>query len=82
MPTLLSAEPLTEEQIKEIYRKWREQQAQHDPEMRAFVRRPPRPQSSAASRLTAGAWGPITQPSAPMPYLLVNPWSRFVELIA
>jgi hypothetical protein len=41
MPTLLSAEPLTEEQIKEISRKLREQQAQHDPEMRAFVRRPP-----------------------------------------
>jgi hypothetical protein len=41
MPTLLSAEPLTEEQIKETCRKLREQQAQHDPEMRAFVRRPP-----------------------------------------
>jgi hypothetical protein len=41
MPTLVSAKPLTEEQIKETCRKLREQQAQHDPEMRAFVRRPP-----------------------------------------
>jgi hypothetical protein len=41
MPTLLRAEPLTEEQIKEICRKMREEQAQHDPEMRMFVRRPP-----------------------------------------
>jgi hypothetical protein len=41
MPTLLSAEPLTEEQIKETCRKMREQQAQCDPEMRMFVRRPP-----------------------------------------
>jgi hypothetical protein len=41
MPTLLSAEPLTEEQIEETCRKLREQQAQHDPEMRAFVRRAP-----------------------------------------
>jgi hypothetical protein len=41
MPTLLSAESLTEEQIKEIGRKFREQQAQHDPEMRSFVRRTP-----------------------------------------
>ena len=36
MPTLLSAEPMTEEEIKEICRKWREQQAQHDPEMRGL----------------------------------------------
>jgi hypothetical protein len=41
MPTLLSAKPLTEEQIKDISRKFREQQAHHDPEMRPFVRRPP-----------------------------------------
>jgi len=41
MPTLLSAEPMTEEEIKETCRKWREQQAQHNPEMRAFVRRQP-----------------------------------------
>jgi hypothetical protein len=41
MPTLLKAEPLTEEQIRELCREWREQQAQHDPEMRMFVRRPP-----------------------------------------
>jgi hypothetical protein len=41
MPTLVSAKPLTEEQIKETCRKLREQQAQHDPEMRSFVRRPP-----------------------------------------
>jgi hypothetical protein len=32
---------MTEEEIKETCRKWREQQAQHDPEMRAFVRRQP-----------------------------------------
>jgi hypothetical protein len=40
MPTLLSAEPLTEEQIRETSRKMRAQQAQYDPEMRMFVRRP------------------------------------------
>ena len=38
---LLKAEPLTKEQIREICRKLREQQAEHDPEMRMFVRRPP-----------------------------------------
>ena len=41
MPTLSSAEPMTEEEIKETCRKLREQQAQYDPEMRAFVRRQP-----------------------------------------
>ena len=41
MPSLLSAEPITEEQIKEIGRKWRQQQAQQNPVMRYFVRRPP-----------------------------------------
>jgi hypothetical protein len=41
MPTLLSAQPLSEAEIKETCRKWREQEAQQHPEMRAFVQPQP-----------------------------------------